>query len=220
VDHRRAAWFPDERVLAIADLHLGYAWAHRLSGQLMPIPPSNDTLLRLEALQKDYDPREIVVLGDIVHRAMNVPALESELRELVMNLSARSQLTFLAGNHDRNLQEVINRWGLHINLAPLRRLESSLLIHGDGAIAVEPGESMRVVMGHEHPAISIGDGVTTSQKCPCFLVSDKVVVMPAFSRWAAGTNIRSYPLMSELARSATFTRAIAICGEKLLPLPL
>ena len=46
-DSRRAAWFPNERVLAVADLHLGYAWAHRLSGQLMPILPMNDTIRRL-----------------------------------------------------------------------------------------------------------------------------------------------------------------------------
>jgi metallophosphoesterase superfamily enzyme len=79
---------------------------------------------------------------------------------------------------------------------------------------------MRIVMGHEHPAISIGDGVTTSQKCPCFLVSDTVIVLPAFSRWAAGTDIHAHPFMSETARAAKFTRAIAICGKRLLPISL
>src|SRR6185436_8940683 len=103
-DSRRAAWFPNERVLAVADLHLGYAWAHRLSGQLMPITPANDTLARLTELQLHYQPREIVVLGDIVHRAMPMPVLEQELREVFEALSTRAQLTFIAGNHDRQLQ--------------------------------------------------------------------------------------------------------------------
>jgi metallophosphoesterase superfamily enzyme len=75
-------------------------------------------------------------------------------------------------------------------------------------------------MGHEHPAITIGDGVTTSQKCPCFLVSESVIILPAFSSWAAGTNIHAYEFMSETARAAKFTQAIAICGEKLLPISL
>ncbi|HEY0550701.1 MAG TPA: hypothetical protein VGF13_13940, partial [Verrucomicrobiae bacterium] len=81
-DSRRAAWFPNERVLAVADLHLGYAWAHRLSGQLMPITPPTDTRARLKELQRDYAPHEIVVLGDIVHRAVAVESLEKEMREL------------------------------------------------------------------------------------------------------------------------------------------
>jgi putative SbcD/Mre11-related phosphoesterase len=230
LDVRRAAWFPRERVLAVADLHLGYAWAHRLSGQLMPITPANDTLARLQELQRDYEPREIVVLGDIVHRAMALPALEEELRELFNVLSPRSQLTFLAGNHDRELQQMMKHWLLPIELAAAREVGTNLFLHGDAANAVahtaaasprlKSAARPRVIIGHEHPAISIGDGVTTSQKCPCFLVSERVIVLPAFSRWAAGTDIRCHPLMSPFARAAKFTRAIAICGDKLLPIAL
>lgn len=216
-DSRRAAWFPRERVLAVADLHLGYAWAHRLSGQLMPIPPTNDTLTRLAELQREYEPEEIVVLGDVVHRAMNLSVLEEEIRELFNALSPKSRLTFLAGNHDRDLQKVLQQWLLPIELAASREVGANLLMHGDAA---SKANGKRIIMGHEHPAISIGDGVTTSQKCPCFLVSDTVVVLPAFSRWAAGTNICVYPLMSETARSAKFAKAIAICGDKLLPVKL
>ena len=224
VDARRAAWFPSERVLAVADLHLGYAWAHRLSGQLMPITPANDTLARLQELQRDYEPREIVVLGDIVHRAMALAVLEEEVCELLNGLSPRSQLTFLAGNHDRDLQKVLNQWSLPIQLASSRTVGGYLLVHGDAAVhpADESGHSkagtreLRIVMGHEHPAISIGDGVTTSEKCPCFLVSDRVIILPAFSCWAAGTNIRAYPFMSTIAQQAKFRSAVAIVGEKLL----
>jgi uncharacterized protein len=215
-DHRRAAWFPNERVLAVADLHLGYAWAHRLSGQLMPIPPTNDTLDRLVELQREYQPAEIVVLGDIVHRAMNLGVLEEEMRELFNALSPTSRLTFLAGNHDRDLQKVLKQWLLPIELAASREVGTNVLVHGDAAMNAD----RCVVMGHEHPAISIGDGVTTSQKCPCFLISETVIVLPAFSRWAAGTNIRAYPFMSETARAARFIKAIAICGDKLLPVKL
>jgi len=219
LDVRRAAWFPNERVLAVADLHLGYAWAHRLSGQLMPIPPTNDTLHRLAELQNDYDPREIVVLGDIVHRAVALTVLEEEIRELFNTLSPRLQLTFLAGNHDRDLQKLLKKWRLPIELADAREVGTNVLVHGDKAVA-EQHRGKRIFMGHEHPAISIGDGVTTSQKCPCILLSKEVVVLPAFSRWPAGTNIRAYELMSETARAAHFTQAIAICGDKLLPVSL
>ena len=218
-DSRRAAWFPHERVLAVADLHLGYAWAHRLSGQLMPIPPTNDTLARLAELQRDYKPREIVVLGDIVHRAMALPVLAEEVREIFDALSPHAQLTFIAGNHDRNLAAVLREWMLPIELVSSREIGSCLLVHGD-IDRPKRNSDVRLVMGHEHPAISIGDGVTTSQKCPCFLVSERVIILPAFSRWAAGTDFRYYEFMSETARAAKFTQAIAICGEKLLPISI
>jgi DNA ligase-associated metallophosphoesterase len=217
-DSRRAAWFPNERVLAVADLHLGYAWAHRLSGQLMPIPPTSDTLARLMELKRDYEPREIIVVGDIVHRAMALTVLEEEMRELFNALSPHSQLTFVAGNHDRDLEKILKQWLLPIELTASRAVGGNLFVHGDGTIKPTPG--LRIIMGHEHPAISIGDGVTTSQKCPCFLMSESVIVLPAFSRWAAGTNIHTYEFMSETARSANFTQALAICGDKLLPIKL
>jgi putative SbcD/Mre11-related phosphoesterase len=217
-DSRRAAWFPQESVLAVADLHLGYAWAHRLSGQLMPIPPTNDTLARLVELQRDYEPREIVVLGDIVHRAMALAVLEEEVREFFNVLSPHSRLTFLGGNHDRDLQKVLTQWLLPIELAEAREIAGNVLVHGDQVLREHRGK--RIFMGHEHPAVSIGDGVTTSQKCPCFLISKTVMVLPAFSRWAAGTDIYAYPLMSETARAAKFTCAVAICGDKLLPICL
>jgi len=205
-------------VLAVADLHLGYTWAHRLSGQLMPIPPTNDTLARLAELQRDYEPREIIVLGDIVHRALALEVLEEEIRELFNTLSPRSQVTFLAGNHDRDLQKVLKQWLLPIELVPSRTVDNFLLVHGDRVI--ERQNEQCIVMGHEHPAITIGDGVTTAQKCPCFLVSESVIVLPAFSRWAAGTDFRSYPFMSEAASAAKFAQALAICGERLLPIRL
>ena len=216
-DHRRAAWFPNERVLAVADVHLGYAWAHRLAGQLMPITPPTDTLARLKELQGDYQPKEIVVLGDIVHRAVALESLEKEMREIMAGLS-QSHLTLLLGNHDRRLQQVVKQWGLLVELAEVREMRGHVLVHGDKALT--RNGKQRIIMGHEHPAISIGDGVTTSQKCPCFLVSDTVIVLPAFSNWAAGTNIRAYEMMSEAARAADFTQAIAICGDKMLPVSL
>jgi uncharacterized protein len=223
LDARRAVWFPNERVLAVADLHLGYAWVHRSSGQLLPLSAPNDSLARLQALQGAYEPNEIVFLGDIVHRAVALEAIEQELRTIVTTLAPGSTLTFLSGNHDRHLARLLQRWKLPIQLRPWCDVGPHRLLHGDAAgadLIVQQRDGGRIFMGHEHPAVTIGDGVTTSQKCPCFLVSDKLVVLPAFSRWAAGTNVRAYPLMSALARAAKFQRAVAICGERLLPIRL
>jgi metallophosphoesterase superfamily enzyme len=102
------------------------------------------------------------------------------------------------------------------------------LVHGDDDALLagreRPGNQRtakgRMIMGHEHPAIVIGNGVESWAKCPCFLVNEQLIVLPAFSQWAAGTVIGSHPFMSQVAQRAQFRQALAIVGNKLLPVPL
>ncbi len=226
LDARRALWLADARVLAVADLHLGYAWAQRLRGQLLPLAALQDTAERLLALQRDYEPREIVLLGDIVHRAVALPALEAELNDLLNRLAPQSALTLVMGNHDRNLDQLLARRAPLPQLVSERAIGPHLFIHGDVAAFDEKrrkqirAQGGRIIMGHEHPAITLGDGVASSAKCPCFMAGEDVIILPAFSDWAAGTVIGNYPFMSALARSAVFTHAVAVMGDKLLPVPL
>jgi metallophosphoesterase superfamily enzyme len=75
-------------------------------------------------------------------------------------------------------------------------------------------------MGHEHPAINIHDRVTTSLKCPCFLTAPRLLILPAFSPWSAGSNIRSAQFLSPLARETHFTQAYAVLATRILPISL
>jgi uncharacterized protein len=219
LDARRAAWLEAERVLAVADLHLGYAWAQRTRGMLLPLSAKDDSTARLLALAEDYAPREVVLLGDIVHRAVPLEPLRGELRALYAALAPRTALRFLVGNHDRDLAPLLLESGIESPLAARHSAGAHTLTHGDdGSGAAESGGGF-TIMGHEHPAITIGDGVT-SVKCPCFLASERVLVLPAFSAWAAGSNVRSGSFMSPVARAARFSRAFAILAGKLLPVPL
>ena len=200
VDARRAIWFEQLSVLAVADLHIGYNWAHRHSGQLLPLHQPDDTIGRLKSLCDFYKPSELLLLGDIVHRALPLPQIQTELQKLLAQPPA---VRLIAGNHDRFLDEMLG-----VSLPVEYERGGYLFVHGHLASA----RAQRVVMGHEHPAISVGDGGATSVKCPCFLVSRKVIVLPAFSLWAAGG--------VEMALRQRFDRAIAILGDKLLPIAL
>ncbi|RYY91444.1 MAG: hypothetical protein EOO11_22700, partial [Chitinophagaceae bacterium] len=72
LDVRRAVWLPETGTLAVSDLHLGYVWAHRHSGQMLPVSMAEETVPRLLELVTAYKPKELVLLGDIVHRAVPV----------------------------------------------------------------------------------------------------------------------------------------------------
>jgi len=227
LDARQAVWLAETRVLAVADLHLGYAWAHRHDGNLLPLSARDDTAERLLALVEDYIPHELVLLGDIVHRAVSLPALKDELCALFSQLSERVALRLIAGNHDARLAGLLRECGVEAELVRERRAGSHLLLHGDGtddATATSQLEaaherSGRVFIGHEHPAISVSDGVATRAKCPCFLVAPALVVLPAFSRWSAGSDVRGRERISSFTRQAKPERAVAIAAGKLMPLP-
>ncbi len=227
LDARRAIWLEESRVLAVADLHLGYAWAHRLSGQMLPLSAREDSLERLLSLVADYRPLELLVLGDIVHKAVPVEALEAELRSLCAEVTRHTTLRLIAGNHDKGLALLLRQCGIEAKLLSAHDAGPHLLLHGDEKddAAAElhfsniRARGGRIVMGHEHPAIHVGDGIA-SIKCPCFLVSADLVILPAFSQWAAGASVRTGDFLSALARAARFDTAYAIMGRRLLPIEL
>src|SRR5262245_21008103 len=103
LDARHAAYLAHEGVLAVADLTLGYAWTHRARGQILPLSAPDDTLPRLLALLDDYQPRTLVLLGDIVHGPAPVAEFRFELSATLSRLRERTELVLIAGNHDRHL---------------------------------------------------------------------------------------------------------------------
>jgi uncharacterized protein len=216
LDHRRAVFLEEEKILAVADLHLGYAWAHRFNGQLLPVEVKDDLLARLSDLCRFYEPKHLAILGDIVHQAVPVAEVTNELTELFSTLRGLCGLKLILGNHDKKLRKLA-RGIADLEFIARFEAEKFLLVHGNDPVEA-PNDKM-TLMGHEHPAISLGDGIK-SAKFACFLLSRRVLLLPAFSRWAAGSNIRAYPFMSTLARKASFTKAVAICGTKLLPVKL
>ena len=228
LDARRAVWLSSESVLVVADLHLGYAWAHRQNGQLLPIAPVLGDRERLLDLMAAYSPKTVVLLGDIVHRAIALPPIKKELCSMLTALRDIADLVLIAGNHDRRLKQLLDDCEISM---PLHREFSAgtyLLTHGDAEVTEAAAQRLqgaagrggRVLIGHEHPTVTVGDRVATSAKCPCFLVSETVLVLPAFTEWSAGSNARAGRFMSPYANSVEFTQAIAIMGDKLLPLPL
>lgn len=226
LDARGAVWFPGHGLLAIADVHLGFPWVQRQRGQLLPIAAADDTNLHLGELMTEYRPARTVVLGDLVHAGLDLPPLENALKTFVATVGCCGDLVVVAGNHDRRLDELRQRWNLRFTLVPSLEVGDRLFVHGDDASVplakawrATHGAAGQVVMGHEHPAVVLGDGVASTARCPCFLVAPDRLVLPAFSPWSAGGDVRSGRWLSPLAREAAWTQVVAILGQRLLPVP-
>jgi hypothetical protein len=226
LDARRAIWLPDTGALAVADLHLGYAWSHRAGGNLLPVSVDEDTIDRLRVLVDDYAPREVVVLGDVVHGFSAAAPVCEQLRRLHGEIGARTALRLLAGNHDGWLPELLAAARVQCAVEQESACGPHLLLHGhigDSAaarLATVRAQGGRVIFGHEHPAITLSAGVATRARCPCFLVAEDALILPAFSPWSSGADVSAGEFMSPFAQAADFRRAVAILAGKLLPVTL
>ncbi|HVY69452.1 MAG TPA: metallophosphoesterase [Verrucomicrobiae bacterium] len=226
LDARRAVWVEQEGALIVADVHLGYAWVERQRGRLLPLSRPDDTVERLLALRRDYPAKAIVFLGDLVHGAPPVPALEKGLAELTGAFHDQCELMLVAGNHDRHLPGLIKKLGLRLAVVPRLELGSHLLLHGDDSCHAmfaqwrqTDSPRGRVLSGHEHPSIYLSDGRLASVRCPCFLLGAGRLVLPAFSAWAAGGRVQDYARSGFLAQGVEWERVAPIIGDKLLSVP-
>jgi len=224
LDSRRSAYLVPARTLIVADLHLGYSWVQRERGALFPVKEPGDPKDRLLQIQQDYSPERIVVLGDIVHKATPLPALEKELREFCGRLSESSKILFCLGNHDRHLDTLVDQWKLPVTLADEWSDGYWRLVHGDDnasriADFILTSSSLPTIIGHEHPSVLLGDGIASQAKLPAFLVGDSVIVLPAFSNWSAGSTVGRRPFLGQIARQAAFRDAYVCLGQRLLRIP-
>jgi DNA ligase-associated metallophosphoesterase len=172
LDGRLALFHATERWLALADLHFGYELSQRAAGRLVPLWGTTSIEDRLADLLDEYQPRQLIIVGDLVHDA----AAAAAASELLDRLRRRCEVITLAGNHDRHVAPTIE-------FAPHWETPEFVFEHGH----CEPEETKRIrIIGHHHPAASISDGAGLRLKLPAFIQQEGCWILPAFSPWAGG----------------------------------
>lgn len=225
LDARRAVWLPRSRCLAVADLHLGEAWARRARGQLVPLSGGDSAVARLKSLLEDYRPERLVLLGDIVHAALPLEGIRSAVTDLASLEREGLTLDLCLGNHDRHLPRQLERWGLRWKTVSQIALPEAVLFHGDVPVAPTGPHDAAMsakrwhIQGHLHPALVLDDGVASRVKVPCFLVAPGRLVLPAFSEMAAGVAVDRSGLVQDSGDTLRFESAVACLGPRLLRIP-
>ena len=175
-----ALYWPDEGLLAVADLHLekGSAFARR--GVLLPPYDTAATLARLGRLIACYAPRLVVALGDSFHDGGGAARMRELDRGALATLQRGRDWLWIAGNHDPDpAAGVGGRFADMLALGPLTfRHEPSADASG-GEIA-----------GHLHPQARVARrGHAVSRRC--FAANQQRIVMPAFGAYTGGLNVRN-----------------------------
>lgn len=207
-----ALWLRECRTALIADAHLGYGWAQRRRGELGPVR-DDAARAKLDRVIDELTPGALVFLGDVVHAPRPGRDERASIEAILSSLAARLPLTVVRGNHDRAFARDFA--GLGIPVVEEWSADGLVAIHGD-----RPRKEAApcTVFGHLHPSLTIRDDAGAGLRVPVFLTAPGIIVLPAFSAFAAGLDLRR-PLprnVSHLlpagvdAYAATGTRVVAL----------
>ncbi len=179
-----ALFWPRERTLFVADVHLGKAASFRAAGVAVPSGHSKFDLDRLSALLTSHGATRFVILGDLVHTDTSyTTALDHHFRTF-RALHDNVEMVLVRGNHDRNAGEAPPEWGLNAVAEPY--------VLGPFACCHEPNLACTMgfeLAGHLHPALRVQtsrEGITL----PCFWQRAHGLVLPAFGSLTGKFSVR------------------------------
>jgi DNA ligase-associated metallophosphoesterase len=200
-DPAGALYWPDERLLAVADLHLEKGSSFAVRGVLLPPYDTAATLARLAKLIERYRPALVVALGDSFHDGGGPARMPQGARAALDALQRGRDWLWLAGNHDPGPPA-----GLGGSVAEELALTALTFRHEPSPQPID-GE----IAGHLHPMACVaqrGRGIARR----CFAADGKRLVMPAFGAYAGGLNIRDRAFVT-LFGALSFTAHLLGAGR-------
>ena len=223
-----ALYLKKENIMVIGDVHLGYEEAMVKRGVFMPRFQFKDTIARLEKIflllhdlfNKNINQKleAIVVNGDLKHDFGTIS--DQEWREILkfidFLLEHTKQVILVKGNHDVKLAPIARKRGIVVveNIA----INDKFICHGHEVPDSSEFENSKVVIvGNEHPAVSLRDGAR-SELYKCFIVgkwkSKKMIVMPSFNQITIGTDILKEEFISPFMQQDLSRFEVFVVGDK------
>jgi len=174
-----ALYWPEERTLVVADLHLEKGSSFAARGMLLPPYDTAATLALLGHVIARHAPRRVIALGDSFHDGGGPARVMPQDRATLAELQRGRDWVWIAGNHDpepaRDLGGVFAK-SLAIGALTFRHEPTEGA--ADGEIA-----------GHLHPSARVAQrGRAVTRKC--FAASEVRMILPAFGAYTGGLNIR------------------------------
>lgn len=185
-------YLKDIQSIVIADLHLGYEGVMQSEGVFFPRYQKNVILNRLERILQNLNPKKVIVNGDFKHEfSRNLSQEWREVKEVLDFLMKRTEVVMLRGNHDNYLKTILSKYNMELHDVYEQR--NVILSHGHKELVRDKNQTL--IMAHEHPSIRLRDEIGAGVRLPCFLHDKeaKILVMPAFSPLAIGTDVVSTP---------------------------
>jgi uncharacterized protein len=198
LDHHGAVWWPAERTLVVADMHLEKGSAFAARGQLLPPYDSAVTLAKLTRVIARHRPQRLIALGDSFHDVGAGARMEEAVFTALSALSASVEMVWITGNHDPEIPS---------GLPGARMAE---LVLGPLTLRHEPqrGSQPGEIAGHLHPAAKVVSERGKVRR-PAFVTDGSRMILPAFGAYTGGLNCLD-PVIARLFDKRMITAHV--CG--------
>jgi hypothetical protein len=196
----------ENKILVIADLHIGYEESIVETG-IFPRIQTHDIITSLsrifDKLQKQkINLDKIIILGDLKHEHGKIS--DAEWRETLYVLDfitkKSKEIILIKGNHDNILGPIANK--RNIQIMPFYKYDDILFMHGNkeykNAFKEKKSKDKKdkdikiLILAHLHPAITLSDEYKM-EKYKCFLLGKykrkQVYILPSFNPISIGYDL-------------------------------
>jgi len=174
-----------DNIAVFSDLHIGYEGVLKMEGAMIPKYQKKIIKKRIEEIMKRYNPEKIVIDGDFKHEfGKNLRQEWNEVSELLGFLVKKTEVIIVRGNHDNFIKTIAKKFSVRV--VDEYEYGNVKFVHGHKEEYAE-----KMIIGHEHPSLWLRDKVGAIVRLPCFLVSEELIVLPAMSPLASGTDVSS-----------------------------
>ncbi|MBU0498303.1 MAG: metallophosphoesterase [Candidatus Thermoplasmatota archaeon] len=212
VPNEPALYDPNQKLLFIVDLHIGIENELQQNGLHIPSQTSMMST-RLQHLIETYNPKGLVLLGDVKHTVPTMSTKErSDVKRFLKQFADQLPLHIIPGNHDGNLSWLIPN---KTTIYPITGANFDTIgcLHGHSWPREHLLLCQYLTMGHTHPMVRLTDRLGFNSYEPVWVkgklklpaVSDRhtiqtspeVIILPAFNPLCGGVAVNhEHPLGS------------------------
>jgi len=210
------------KTLIVTDFHIGYEEALNKQGLMVPRFQFDEIMKRLGKVFSKLKGKKIdriIINGDLKHEFGTISDQEwrHTLRLLDYFSKYCKEIILIKGNHDNILGPIAKK--RNVRVLDHYLIGNILVLHGDKIPKKELLKDVKtIIIGHEHPAVSIKDGPRT-ETFKAFLVGKwkkhNLIAQPSFNLVTEGNDILKEEVLSPFLKGNLKKFDAIIVADKL-----
>lgn len=170
----KTAYWEEQQILIISDMHLGKSGHFRKNGIAVPTAVFRNDMQKLLAGLQFFKPKELIIVGDLFHSNENKewPFLQRWLSDM-----PQVNIHLVRGNHDILHDNLYQDAGILVH-DKLLSIGDMAFVHDMADITFK--QDAFIFSGHVHPAVVIKGQGKQSMRLPCFFFTQDYAILPSY----------------------------------------